>query len=95
MDTKDLIDKFLLDFKPKKDQRWKSCYFFAYFLKKKHKIDAELVEGISRINKIDYWVVKLDGTDIDIHAKAVDISPDFIDNPELVWSLKDFEKDNF
>ena len=95
MDRHSLIDNFLLDFKPKKDQSWKSCYFFAYYLKKKHKIDAELIEGISRINKIDYWIVRFNGSDEDIHAKAVGIVADFIDNPEVVWSLKDFEKDNF
>ena len=43
MDRKELVDKFLLDFKPKENQSWKSCYFFAYFLKKKHNIDAELI----------------------------------------------------
>ena len=95
MDRHSLIDNFLLDFKPKKDQSWKSCYFFAYYLKKKHKIHAELIEGISRINKIDYWIVRFNGSDEDIHAKAVGIDADFIDNPEVVWSLKDFEKDNF
>ena len=95
MDRKELIDKFLLDFKPKENQSWKSCYFFAYFLKKKHNIDAELIEGISRINKIDYWVVRFNEIDEDIHAKAVGIEPDFIDKPEVIWSLKEFEKDNF
>lgn len=95
MDRKELIDKFLLDFKPKENQSWKSCYFFAYFLKKKHNIDAELIEGISRINKIDYWVVRFNEIDEDIHAKAVGIEPDFIDKPEVIWSLEEFEKDNF
>jgi|TARA_B100000795_G_scaffold126274_1_gene94229 hypothetical protein len=95
MKRQDLIDGFLLDFKPKKDQSWKSCYFFAYYLKKKHKIDAELIEGISRINKVDYWIVRFDDLDEDIHAKAVNITPDYIDKPEMVWSLKAFEKDNF
>ena len=95
MDRKELIDKFLLDFKPKENQSWKSCYFFAYFLKKKHNIDAELIEGISRINKIDYWIVRFNEIDEDIHAKAVGIEPDFIDKPEVIWSLKEFEKDNF
>jgi peptide-methionine (S)-S-oxide reductase len=77
------------------DRGWKSCYFFSHYLKKNHKIDAELIEGMSRINKIDYWTVRLEGDDIDIHAKAVDIEPDFIDKPDMVWSLKQFEKDNF
>jgi|TARA_B100000768_G_scaffold177197_1_gene191022 hypothetical protein len=95
MEEQSLIDNFLLDFKPKKDQSWKSCYFFAYYLKKKHNIDAELIEGISRINKIDYWIVRFNETDEDIHAKAVGIDVDFIDKPEVVWSLEDFEKDNF
>jgi|TARA_B100000767_G_scaffold138186_1_gene130708 hypothetical protein len=95
MDRKELIDKFLLDFKPKENQSWKSCYFFAYFLKKKHNIDAELIEGISRINKIDYWIVRFNEIDEDIHAKAVGIEPDFIDKPEVIWSLEEFEKDNF
>lgn len=95
MDRKDLVDKFLLDFKPKENQSWKSCYFFAYFLKKKHNIDAELIEGISRINKIDYWIVRFNEIDEDIHAKAVGIEPDFIDKPEVIWSLEEFEKDNF
>ena len=95
MEEQSLIDNFLLDFKPKKDQSWKSCYFFAYYLKKKHNIDAELIEGISRINKIDYWIVRFNETDEDIHAKAVGIEPDFIDKPEVTWSLEEFEKDNF
>jgi hypothetical protein len=95
MDRKELIDKFLLDFKPKENQSWKSCYFFAYFLKKKYNIDAELIEGISRINKIDYWIVRFNEIDEDIHAKAVGIEPDFIDKPEVIWSLEEFEKDNF
>lgn len=95
MDRKELIDKFLLDFKPKENQSWKSCYFFAYFLKKNHNIDAELIEGISRINKIDYWIVRFNEIDEDIHAKAVGIEPDFIDKPEVIWSLEEFEKDNF
>ena len=95
MNRQDLIDEFLLEFKPKKDLSWKSCYFFSHYLKKNHEIDAELIEGMSRINKIDYWTVRLEGDDIDIHAKAVDIEPDFIDKPDMVWSLKQFEKDNF
>ena len=28
-------------------------------------------------------------------AKAVGLTPDFIENPEIVWSLEDFERDNF
>ena len=95
MDNQKLIKEFLVNFKPKENQSWKSCYFFCYFLKKNHNIDAELIEGITRINKIDYWTVRLEGDDIDIHAKAVDIEPDFIDKPDMVWSLKQFEKDNF
>ena len=50
---------------------------------------------MSRINKIDYWTVRLNDKDIDIHAKAVNIEPDFIDKPDMIWSLKQFEKDNF
>jgi len=73
----------------------KAVIFFSHYLKKNHEIDAELIEGMSRINKIDYWTVRLEGDDIDIHAKAVDIEPDFIDKPDMVWSLKQFEKDNF
>ena len=95
MDRKELIDDFLKDFKPKQDQSWKSCYFFTHYLKKNHKIKAELLEGMSRINKIDYWTVRLNGEDIDIHAKAVNTEPDFIDKPDMIWSLKQFEKDNF
>ena len=95
MDRHSLIDNFLLDFKPKKDQSWKSCYFFAHYLKKKHKIDAELIEGISRINKVDYWVVRFNNKDLDIHALAMGNPQDFIENPEVIWSLKAFEKDNF
>ena len=68
---------------------------FTHYLKKNHKIKAELIEGITRINKIDYWTVRLDGEDIDIHAKAVNTEPDFIDKPDMIWSLKQFEKDNF
>ena len=55
MDSQKLIDEFLVNFKPKENQSWKSCYFFCHFLKKNHDIDAELMEGITRINKIDYW----------------------------------------
>jgi len=95
MNKNELIEDFLKNFKPKQDQSWKSCYFFPHYLKKNHEIDAELIEGMSRINKIDYWTVRLEGDDIDIHAKAVDIEPDFIDKPDMVWSLKQFEKDNF
>jgi hypothetical protein len=95
MDRKELIDKFLLDFKPKENQSWKSCYFFVHHLKKEHNIDAHLVEGISRIGKVDYWIVKLNDIDEDIHAKAMGLTPDFIDKPELIWTLEEFEKDNF
>ena len=55
MNKNELIEDFLKNFKPKQDQSWKSCYFFTHYLKKNHKIDAELIEGMSRINKIDYW----------------------------------------
>ena len=61
MTRQELIDGFLLNFKPKKDQAWKSCYFFSHYLKKEHNIGAELLEGISKINKIDYWIVRFDG----------------------------------
>ena len=30
-----------------------------------------LVEGMSRIKKIDYWMVSLNNENIDIHALAV------------------------
>ena len=92
---KKLIDEFLLNFKPKEDQSWKSCYFFAHHLKKEHNIDAELIEGISKINKVDYWVVRFNNEDLDIHALAMGLIPDFIDKPEMTWSLEEFEKDNF
>lgn len=95
MDRQKLIDGFLSKFKPKKDQSWKSCYFFVHHLKKEHNIDAHLVEGISRIGKVDYWIVKLNDIDEDIHAKAIGSTPDFIDKPELIWTLEEFEKDNF
>jgi hypothetical protein len=95
MTRQELIDGFLLDFKPKKDQAWKSCYFFSHYLKKEHNIDAELIEGISKIKKTDHWVLRFDGVDEDIHAKAVGIDSDLIEDPEMVWSLKAFEKDNF
>jgi hypothetical protein len=95
MTRQDLIDGFLASFKPKENQSWKSCYFFSHYLKKEHNVDAELVEGISKINKIDHWIVRFDGKDEDIHAKAVGIEPDFIENPEMIWSLEEFEKDNF
>ena len=65
MNKNELIEDFLKNFKPKQDQSWKSCYFFTHYLKKNHKIDAELIEGMSRINKIDYWTVRLEGDDID------------------------------
>ena len=89
-----LIDGFLLDFKPKKDQAWKSCYFFLHYLKK-HNIVAELIDGISKINKIDYWVIIFEGVDKDIHSKALGTEPDLIEDPEMIWSLKAFEKDDF
>jgi O-glycosyl hydrolase len=54
-----------------------------------------LVEGMSRIKKIDYWMVSLDNENIDIHALAVDDEPDFIDKPDMLWTLEQFEKDNF
>ena len=95
MKDQKLIDEFLQSFKPKENQSWKSCYFFYHFLKKNHNIDAELIEGISRINEIDYWIVRVNETDIDIHAKAVGLEPDYIDKPEVIWSLEEFEKDNF
>ena len=95
MERQDLIDEFLLEFKPKKDQSWKSCYFFSQHLKKKHNIDVELLEGISKINKVDYWVVRFNNEDLDIHALAMGNPQDFIENPEVIWSLKEFEKDNF
>jgi hypothetical protein len=95
MTRQELIDEFLLKFKPKEDQSWKSCYFFAHHMKTKHNIDVELIEGISKLKKIDYWTVRFDGLDEDIHAKAVNLEPDIIENPDIVWSLEDFEKDNF
>tara|TARA_B100001057_G_C22284816_1_gene732215 strand:- start:99 stop:386 length:288 start_codon:yes stop_codon:yes gene_type:complete len=95
MERKKLISNFLKNFKPKDEQSWKSCYFFAYYLKKNHNIDAKLIEGISRIKKIDYWVVNFDKKDEDIHAHAVGDKIDYIDNPELTWTLEEFEKDNF
>ncbi len=55
----------------------------------------KLVEGISRRKKIDYWIVNLQGTDLDIHARAIGEKEDFIDNPELTWTLEEFERDNF
>ena len=39
--------------------------------------------------------MRLNDSDIDIHAKAVGLDEDYIDKPEVVWSLEDFEKDNF
>ncbi|MBC91165.1 MAG: hypothetical protein CMC67_03365 [Flavobacteriaceae bacterium] len=95
MDREKIISEFLKNFKPKEEQSWKSCYFFAYNLKKEHNIDVKLVEGISRIKKIDYWIVNLQGTDLDIHARAIGEKEDFIDNPELTWTLEEFERDNF
>ena len=95
MERQKLIDEFLLGFKPKKYQSWKICYFFAYYLKEKHNIDAKLIEGISKINKVDHWIVRFNDIDEDIHAKAIGITPDYIDKPEMVWGLKDFEKENF
>lgn len=95
MNTNELIDDFLKDFKPKQDQSWKSCYFFAHSLKKKYDIAVQLKEGISRINKADYWVVSFDNIDEDIHAKAMGETLDFIDKPDVIWSLEEFEKDNF
>tara|TARA_B100000902_G_scaffold334559_1_gene333776 strand:+ start:417 stop:704 length:288 start_codon:yes stop_codon:yes gene_type:complete len=95
MNRKELIEDFLKTFKPKEEQAWKSCYFFAYYLKKNHDIDAKLIEGISSVNKIDHWIVRFNGKDEDIHAKAVGLTPDLIENPEIIWSLEDFERDNF
>lgn len=90
-----LIKDFLKSFKPKEEQSWKSSYFFTHYLKNSHDIDAMLVEGMSRIKKIDYWMVSLDNVNIDIHALAVDDEPDFIDKPDMLWTLEQFEKDNF
>ena len=52
MNRDELIKDFLKNFKPKEEQSWKSCYFFTHYLKKNHNIDAEIVEGMSRIKKI-------------------------------------------
>ena len=95
MNKKELIEDFLKTFKPKEEQSWKSSYFFTHYLKNNHNIDAQLVEGMSRINKIDYWMVCLDDENIDIHAYAVNVEPDFIDKPDMLWTLEQFEKDNF
>ena len=59
MNKDDLIKDFLKSFKPKEEQSWKSSYFFTHYLKNSHDIDAMLVEGMSRIKKIDYWMVSL------------------------------------
>ena len=95
MNRDELIKDFLKNFKPKEEQSWKSCYFFTHYLKKNHNIDAEIVEGMSRIKKIDYWMVSLNKENIDIHALAVGDDPDFIDKPDMLWTLEQFEKDNF
>ena len=39
--------------------------------------------------------VSLNNENIDIHALAVDDEPDFIDKPDMLWTLEQFEKDNF
>lgn len=95
MNKDDLIKDFLKSFKPKEEQSWKSSYFFTHYLKNSHDIDAMLVEGMSRIKKIDYWMVSLNSENIDIHALAVNDEPDFIDKPDMLWTLEQFEKDNF
>ena len=95
MNKDDLIKDFLKSFKPKEEQSWKSSYFFTHYLKNNHDIDAMLVEGMSRIKKIDYWMVSLNKENIDIHALAVGDDPDFIDKPDMLWTLEQFEKDNF
>ena len=95
MNKNDLIKDFLKSFKPKEEQSWKSSYFFTHYLKNNHDIDAMLVEGMSRIKKIDYWMVSLNKENIDIHALAVGDDPDFIDKPDMLWTLEQFEKDNF
>ena len=95
MNKNDLIKDFLKSFKPKEEQSWKSSYFFTHYLKNSHDIDAMLVEGMSRIKKIDYWMVSLNSENIDIHALAVNDEPDFIDKPDMLWTLEQFEKDNF
>ena len=95
MNKEKIISRFLKNFKPKEEQSWKSCYFFAHSLKKEYGIDVKLVEGISRIKKIDYWIVNFQGKDLDIHARAVGEKEDFIDKPELTWTLEEFERDNF
>ena len=38
---------------------------------------------------------KMYNENIDIHALAVDDEPDFIDKPDMLWTLEQFEKDNF
>tara|TARA_B100001769_G_C21945219_1_gene509078 strand:- start:15 stop:302 length:288 start_codon:yes stop_codon:yes gene_type:complete len=95
MVREELIKDFLKGFKLKEEQTWKTCYFFAYYLKKNHDIDAKLIEGISKIKKVDHWIVNFNGLDEDIHAKALGVEPDFIENPELIWTLEEFERDNF
>ena len=88
MNKKELIDDFLKDFKPKQDQSWKSCYFFTHYLKKNHKIKAELLEGMSRINKIENYLSaifiakypKLSKALIN-HAKTYNECLNFIQNP--------------
>jgi hypothetical protein len=95
MNKDDLIKDFLKSFKPKEEQSWKSSYFFTHYLKNSHDIDAMLVEGMSRIKKIDYWMVFFNNENIDIHALAVNDEPDFIDKPDMLWTLEQFEKDNF
>jgi hypothetical protein len=95
MNKDDLIKDFLKSFKPKEEQSWKSSYFFTHYLKNSHDIDAMLVEGMSRIKKIDYWMVSFNNENIDIHALAVNDESDFIDKPDMLWTLEQFEKDNF
>jgi hypothetical protein len=40
MERDKIISGFLKGFKPKEEQSWKSCYFFAYHLKKEHDIPS-------------------------------------------------------
>ena len=74
MDKDDLIKDFLKSFKPKEEQSWKSSYFFTHYLKNSHDIDAMIVEGMSRIKKIDYWMVSLNNENIDINSEGVRVN---------------------
>ena len=94
-DTTEINRRVSFRFQAKKRSGLEKLLFFLHYLKKEHNIEAELIDGISKINKTDHWIVRFDGVDKDIHSKALGIELDLIEDPDMIRSLKAFEKDDF